>query len=454
MRDGDRVKLLRTIEGQDPGGDGTVPRPSATPLEYEDDQGATFSAERHASLQNDDHLLLQLAGVLTGNTIDWSLFKEAIPMVDLSLDVDDLYSPADPVRVRARPEREVTGELLAVALDAESGEERTRQALASGDDGWYEAELGPLPEGLYRVTVFGQGAVEPVTDLVTVLADSTVRWAIVIGIDDYRGKQPTLKSAVYDAVRFCRWLLERPACRRNGSGGSSADGRRSTDGRQRVLPTKDNVLNAINEVMAESGGEGEALYFFFSGHGVTAEYANREESALVFPGIDKHQPSRRSRCGRSPSSSRRHGSWISSSSSMRAATDWMSAMPRSVGGGSLAGASPVRTRRSSSSSTRRRRGERRRPPSGASTAPSRRCSWPGSRARARRRPGRGTAARYEVRWERLATYVKNQMERKRTTKSGRGAAPFRFHRTSGLEASRVVSATLSWRGLGQARSSR
>ena len=171
MRDGDRIKLLRTIEGQDPGGDGTVPRPSATPLEYEDDQGATFSAERHASLQNDDHLLLQLAGVLTGNTIDWSLFKEAIPMVDLSLDVDDLYSPADPVRVRARPEREVTGEVLAVALDAESGEERTRQALASGDDGWYEAELGPLPEGLYRVTVFGQGAVEPVTDLVTVLAD-------------------------------------------------------------------------------------------------------------------------------------------------------------------------------------------------------------------------------------------------------------------------------------------
>ena len=35
VRDGDGVKLLRTIDGQDPGGDGTVPRPSATPLEYE-----------------------------------------------------------------------------------------------------------------------------------------------------------------------------------------------------------------------------------------------------------------------------------------------------------------------------------------------------------------------------------------------------------------------------------
>jgi pimeloyl-ACP methyl ester carboxylesterase len=171
VRDGKRVKLLRTIEGEDPGGDGTVPRPSATPLEYEDDQGATFSAERHASLQNDDHLLLQLAGVVTGNTINWVQFRPAAPRIDLSLDVEDLYSAADPVRVRARPEREAAGELLAVAVDAETGDERARQVLVPGDDGWHEAELGPLPEGVYRVTAFGEGSVEPVTDLVTVLAD-------------------------------------------------------------------------------------------------------------------------------------------------------------------------------------------------------------------------------------------------------------------------------------------
>jgi pimeloyl-ACP methyl ester carboxylesterase len=171
VRDGDRVRLMPTIEGQDPGGDGTVPRPSATPLELEDDQGATFSAERHASLQNDDHLLLQLAGVLTGNTIAWSLFRGAVPMIDLSLDVDDVCSPADAVRVGVRPESEPTGDLLAVAVDAETGEERARQALAAADDGWYKAELGPLPEGLYRVTAFGAGPVEPVTDLVAVLAD-------------------------------------------------------------------------------------------------------------------------------------------------------------------------------------------------------------------------------------------------------------------------------------------
>lgn len=171
IRDGNRVRLLPTIRDQDPGGDGTVPRPSATPLEYEDDQGATFSAERHASLQNDDHLLLQLAGVLTGNTISWAQFRKALPMVDLSLDVDDLYSVAESVRVKARPDREMTGGLLAVAVDAQTGEEQARQRLGPGEDGWQEAELGPLPEGVYRLTAFGEGPVEPVTDLVTVLGD-------------------------------------------------------------------------------------------------------------------------------------------------------------------------------------------------------------------------------------------------------------------------------------------
>src|SRR5215218_1948891 len=133
-RDGNRVQLLRTIGGDDPGGDGTVPRPSATPLEYDDDQGAAFSAERHASLQNDDHVLLQLTGVLTGNTIRWSAFKDAVPMIDLSFDVDDVYSTADPILVKAQPERETTAALLAMAVDAETGEVRARQRLAPGDD--------------------------------------------------------------------------------------------------------------------------------------------------------------------------------------------------------------------------------------------------------------------------------------------------------------------------------
>ena len=116
-------------------------------------------------------------------------------------------------------------------------------------------------------------------------------WAIVIGIDDYGGQQPALNSAVYDAARFSRWLVDEarvPATQIQKLLGRRTN---SQPSRAQVLPTKDNVVSAINKIMAESGGEGEALYFYFSGHGVTATYANREESALFLPGIDSsHAP--------------------------------------------------------------------------------------------------------------------------------------------------------------------
>jgi hypothetical protein len=75
------------------------------------------------------------------------------------------------VPVSVLPDRDPKDPLVAVAVDVESGEERARQPLAKGDDGWHQTELGPLPEGVYRVTAFGAGTVEPVTELVTVLAE-------------------------------------------------------------------------------------------------------------------------------------------------------------------------------------------------------------------------------------------------------------------------------------------
>jgi hypothetical protein len=118
-------------------------------------------------------------------------------------------------------------------------------------------------------------------------------WAIVIGIDDYGGGKgtPNLRSAVYDAEVFARWLVKHVQAPKKQV--KTLMGRRAKDGspdRRELRPTKDNVLQVISEVMAESEGGGERLYFFFGGHGMTAKYANREESALVFPGIEKDHP--------------------------------------------------------------------------------------------------------------------------------------------------------------------
>lgn len=116
-----------------------------------------------------------------------------------------------------------------------------------------------------------------------------MRWAIVIGIDGYGGEVPNLSAAVDDAEKFHQWVIR-------DSGGEVPEenvrlllGRApdDPDGKDEVVPTKDNIMGAINELMRLSEGGGEALYFFFSGHGITATYANREESALATSGFDE-----------------------------------------------------------------------------------------------------------------------------------------------------------------------
>ena len=168
-KDGDKVTLIRSHGGEDLGGDGTVPRPSATPAEFERLENAIYTAERHASLQNDDDVLFQLHGILTQPAFDPKNYRAAAGKVGQSLDVEDWIDPAEPLVVKARPLEDPGGLLVAVAEDVETGQEVARQRLREADDGWYEAEL-TLSEGLYRVSSMG-GNVEPVTELVTVVGE-------------------------------------------------------------------------------------------------------------------------------------------------------------------------------------------------------------------------------------------------------------------------------------------
>jgi len=168
-KNGEKVTLIRSHDGEDLGGDGTVPRPSAEPPEFERHENVIYAAERHASLQNDDDVLFQLNGILTQPTFNPKDYRDATGKVGQSLDLEDWIDPADPLVVRAKPLGDPGGLLVGVAEDVATGQEVVRQRLREADDGWYQAEL-TLPEGLYRVSSMG-GNVEPVTDLVTVVGE-------------------------------------------------------------------------------------------------------------------------------------------------------------------------------------------------------------------------------------------------------------------------------------------
>lgn len=164
---GEAVEPLREFYGKDDGGDGTVPRGSAAPLEMEDQTGAVFAAEQHASLQNLQSVLTHVHGLITA--VDFNSKKyRALPGV-IGVEVDDAFETGEPVKVRARAEN-IGGDLLCRITDVQTETELANGKLARGVSQWRTAEFPPLPEGTYRVTVIDtESKSEPVSDIFVVL---------------------------------------------------------------------------------------------------------------------------------------------------------------------------------------------------------------------------------------------------------------------------------------------
>jgi len=170
LRQGE-VSFLRSYQGDDHGGDGTVPRVSATPLEFSNQDREIYIKERHSSLQNTAHALAQLTGVLSSQVIDQSIFFA--PTTGLSLEIDDAYLEGEHLPVRALPEVE-WAELTVSIEDTDTGASVARADLQAQQDGWHEAVLDPVAAGTYRLTVTGNGDIQPVTDLIAVFSSGAV----------------------------------------------------------------------------------------------------------------------------------------------------------------------------------------------------------------------------------------------------------------------------------------
>lgn len=157
-------------------GDGTVPRLSATPVELSMEYRETYFPERHGSLQNNDSVLTGLLEQLKQMQVNLSNFKGAAPSAAasekpaISLRLEDLYLPDEPIRMAVRlinvsdqerkpPIARITNTEGVLVMD--------RQFVPANDQ--WELVADPLPSGSYRVTVltdeFAAGAPAPVHDI-------------------------------------------------------------------------------------------------------------------------------------------------------------------------------------------------------------------------------------------------------------------------------------------------
>jgi pimeloyl-ACP methyl ester carboxylesterase len=164
LREG-KLHLLQSYEGRDMGGDGTVPRVSATPIELSDANAEIYAADSHGSLQNADATLAQIKGVATQPGIDLRKFRADVP-VSLTLQMDDAVAAGEPFTVRARAsigQPVITAHLTELA----SGKQHDiKLKRATDDPDWQQLQLA-LPAGIWRVRINADGA-SPVTDLAVV----------------------------------------------------------------------------------------------------------------------------------------------------------------------------------------------------------------------------------------------------------------------------------------------
>ena len=177
------LRAVRDLpDGFDPllaDGDGTVPRASAIPIELSTAYHDSFAPERHGSLQSNQAILNDLRGRLEQMQVRGlsairgpQVSPAAAERPALSLDLDALYLPGEPVCVRAElvntagdpwPLRATIEPVDVVGASGSS----TVELAATPTGG--ELELTDLPPGLYRAEVrtasAGPGAPPPVHEL-------------------------------------------------------------------------------------------------------------------------------------------------------------------------------------------------------------------------------------------------------------------------------------------------
>lgn len=161
----DKVVLLNTYKEEVLGGDGTVPRVSAVPIERSDDPDAIYAATQHGSLQNADPVLANLIGILSGINLDLRAFRKRD--VHVALEVEDVYFVGEPITVRARPSKE--GVALKATLWMRGQGAAASMLMKAGDGDWLVGEFAPPAAGVYRVTIEGVD-VETAEDCFVVVA--------------------------------------------------------------------------------------------------------------------------------------------------------------------------------------------------------------------------------------------------------------------------------------------
>jgi len=158
------IEPLYKYKGVDRQGDGTVPRPSSHPTEWEDESVSTiFAGQLHGSLQNGDDVLQQIYGALTGQLGTWMGGRA------ISVEAPDVLLQGESLEIAVSSKEGEDRLPLQAQLVSEDGVAIASEILNNQGHGNYALTFpAPLPAGAYRITVDSADPGTPV-DAVTAI---------------------------------------------------------------------------------------------------------------------------------------------------------------------------------------------------------------------------------------------------------------------------------------------
>jgi len=140
-------------------GDGTVPMLSAIPIEISDEYRDSFYSERHASLQNNQQVLMYIYNHLKRMQTNLTDYRGSQKNADIaglpaiSVDLDDLYTTSEPVIVKGNlVNTNSAGEMKATIESANSGNFR-QEYIFTEDSNGFLLNVEGLSAGTYRIKI-------------------------------------------------------------------------------------------------------------------------------------------------------------------------------------------------------------------------------------------------------------------------------------------------------------
>lgn len=161
---GGKVTALRTIDGRDEAGDGTVPRLSASPYGIDPTSPILrYVMDKHGALPSNEPVLVELEGVLTASS---KVARAADYEVGVAC--DDVLMAGEPLDVSIEAESDL---VVDATVHGDDGSVVTRTIATDHGDDTYGATFGDLAPGRYALRVAVRGAGDTVATPFVVLPE-------------------------------------------------------------------------------------------------------------------------------------------------------------------------------------------------------------------------------------------------------------------------------------------